>query len=87
MGLNQAIRGRRPPVRGILLDVYDTLFPIGGLCELFTRRGIDPALASCWHARTMRDGLALTAAGDFQRFGDIAKSNFLALDPQAAWAG
>ena len=67
---------------GILLDVNETLFSIAGLRELFIALGARPGPgATLVHARAMRDGLALTAAGDFQRFADIAKSSFIALDP------
>lgn len=75
-------RGKRQPVQGILLDVNETLFSLAGLHEPFQHCGIDPSLASLWFTCILRDGFALTAAGDFQRFADIAKSSFIALDPQ-----
>lgn len=75
-------RGKRQPVEGILLDVNETLFSLAGLYEPFQRCGLAPALVSLWFTRVLRDGFALTAAGDFQRFADIAKHCFIALDPQ-----
>lgn len=75
-------RGQRQPVRGILLDVNETLFSLASLQDAFLRCGIDGALVPLWFARVLRDGFALAAAGDFQRFADIARRNFIALDPQ-----
>jgi 2-haloacid dehalogenase len=75
-------RGKRQPVQGILLDVNETLFSLASLRGVFQHCGLDPALVSLWFTQTLRDGFALTAAGDFQRFADIAKSSFIAFDPQ-----
>ena len=75
-------RGKRQPVQGILLDVNETLFSLASLRQAFQHCGLDPALAALWFTRILRDGFALAAAGDFQRFGDIAKSSFIALAPQ-----
>jgi 2-haloacid dehalogenase len=75
-------RGRRQSVQGILLDVNETLFSLASLRITFQYCGLDPSLVSLWFTRILRDGFALAAAGDFQRFADIAKSSFIALEPQ-----
>lgn len=75
-------RGKRQPVQGILLDVNETLFSLASLRETFQHCGLEPSLVSLWFTRILSDGFALTAAGDFQRFADVAKSSFIALDPQ-----
>ncbi|MFN8465515.1 MAG: haloacid dehalogenase type II [Caldilineaceae bacterium] len=82
MALNMAVRDQRPPVRGILLDVNETLFSLSGLRNAFESCGLDPALVALWFARVLRDGFALAAAGDFKRFSDVAGSSLIALDPQ-----
>jgi 2-haloacid dehalogenase len=79
--INTSKRGQRHPVRGVLLDVNETLFSLAGLEDAFHACGIDPALVPLWFAHILRDGFALATAGDFQRFADIAKSNLIALDP------
>ena len=73
---------RRPPVKGVLLDVNETLFSLGNLGPAFTACGLDPALAPFWFARVLRDGFALAAAGDYCRFADIALETLVQLPPQ-----
>jgi len=82
LALNIAVREQRPPVRGVLLDVNETLFSLSGLGDAFQSCGLDPALVALWFARVLRDGFALAAAGDFKRFADVAGSSLVALDPE-----
>lgn len=75
-------RAQRPPVRGILLDVNETLFSLAALRAPFARCGLDPELVPLWFASILRDGFALAAAGDFRRLAEIASSCLIDLDPQ-----
>jgi 2-haloacid dehalogenase len=46
--------------------------PLEPLRERFTRHGLAPHLLELWFTRTLRDGFALAAAGDYAPFGDVA---------------
>lgn len=73
---------QRPVIKGVLLDVNETLFSLRKLEPAFADCGLDPALVSLWFMRVLRDGFALAAAGDFRRFSDIALDALLHLQPQ-----
>ena len=56
----------------VAFDVIETLMPLEPLRERFTRHGFPPRLLELWFTRTLRDGFALAAAGDYAPFGDVA---------------
>jgi 2-haloacid dehalogenase len=64
-----------------LLDVFETLFSAANLATAFAACGLDPAFVSCWVARIMQNGIALTAAHDYRRFADVARDALVALAP------
>jgi 2-haloacid dehalogenase len=68
-------------VRGVLLDVNETLLDLSGLQPAFDGLGMPDSL-SLWFARTLRNGFALAAAGDYRTFADVATSTLVSLDPQ-----
>ena len=61
--------------RAVAFDVMGTLFPLGPLRELIVGLGLPPQALELWFARTLRDGFALSAAGDFQPFPLLAWAN------------
>jgi len=63
---------RRPAV--VAFDVIETLMSIEPLRERLTAIGQPPHLLEAWYTRTLRDGMALSAAGDFAPFADVAES-------------
>jgi 2-haloacid dehalogenase len=48
-----------------------------------TAIGQPPHLLEAWYARTVRDGMALSATGDFAAFPEVARSSLRALTGQA----
>lgn len=64
------------------MGVNETLFSLANLGPAFAAGGLDPALAPQWFAQVLRDGFALTAAGDYCRFADIAEESLLRLCPR-----
>ncbi len=56
----------------VAFDVNETLFPLEPLDARFSAAGLDPSLRPLWFARTLRDGFALSAAGDFRPFPEVA---------------
>ena len=62
-----------------LLDVNETLSDLGELRERFDGVGADPWLLDTWFASTLRDGIALTASGDYADFVDVAWAALRAL--------
>jgi 2-haloacid dehalogenase len=68
-------------VRGVLLDVNETLLDLRGLQPAFDSLGLPNALP-LWFARTLRDGFALAASGDCRPFADVARAALVSLDPQ-----
>lgn len=58
--------------RIILFDVNETLSDLRPLADRFTDVGAPAHLASLWFSGVLRDGFALTAAGDPAAFGEIA---------------
>jgi 2-haloacid dehalogenase len=64
----------RPPSRPIelvLLDVNETLFPLGPVAERMAEVGLDGQL-ELWFTRILRDGFAAAAAGRFAGFRQLA---------------
>ena len=68
-------------MRGVLLDVNETLLDLSGLQPAFDSLGIPDALP-LWFARTLRNGFALAAANDCRPFADVARATLVSLDPK-----
>ena len=60
-------------------DVIDTLMSLEPLRARLTGVGQPPALLEAWYTRTLRDGMALSAAGDYAGFTDVAEAALRAL--------
>lgn len=70
---------KRLPVRGVLLDVFETLFSTARLHAAFAASGLDVAQAPLWLSLVFSSGIACTAAHDYRRFDDIALKVLLML--------
>lgn len=55
----------------IVFDVNETLSDMSPMAECFAETGAPPALAKLWFATLLRDGFALSAAGDNRAFAEI----------------
>jgi 2-haloacid dehalogenase len=62
----------RPAV--VAFDVIETLMSIEPLRERLIAAGQPPHLLEAWYTRTLRDGMALSATGDYVAFTDVAES-------------
>jgi 2-haloacid dehalogenase len=62
---------RRPAV--VAFDVIDTLMTLEPLRARLTDIGQPPGLLEAWYTRTLRDGMALSATGDYVSFADVAE--------------
>lgn len=60
----------KPPV--IVFDVNETLSDMSPVAERFTDLGVPGSMAALWFATLLRDGFALTAAGDQASFSRLA---------------
>jgi 2-haloacid dehalogenase len=85
-------RGGMPSrLAAVAFDVIETMMPLEPLRERFTARGMPPHLLELWFTRTLRDGIALAAAGDYAPFGEVAEqalrvvSGFRATDADIAY--
>ena len=67
-------------MRGVLLDVNETLLDLSGLQPAFADLGL-PDAVPLWFARTLRNGFALAASGDCRTFADVARDTLVSLDP------
>src|SRR4051812_21493184 len=76
-----AVRKPRPQV--IVFDVNETLTDMEPLRARLDAAGADPGLLELWFASTLRDGIALTAAGGFASFADGATAALARLAPGA----
>lgn len=63
---------RRPAV--VAFDVIDTLMSLEPLRERLTAIGQPAHLLEAWYTRTLRDGMALSATGDYVPFADVAEA-------------
>jgi 2-haloacid dehalogenase len=63
---------QRPLV--IAFDVIGTLFPLVPMQARLVQAGQQPAVLELWFARILRDAFALTAAGDYRTFAEVAAS-------------
>ena len=55
----------------IVFDVNETLSDMSPLADIFAETGAPASLAKLWFATLLRDGFALTAAGDNSAFAEI----------------
>jgi 2-haloacid dehalogenase len=69
------------PPEVIAFDVVGTLFSLASLQPLLTAAGGDAATLDTWVSRLHADGLALTAARDYQPFRDVAKASLRTVLP------
>jgi 2-haloacid dehalogenase len=60
--------------RVVVFDVVETLASLEPVQVRLDRLGQPPGLLHRWFTRLLRDGMALTAAGDFRPFTDVAAS-------------
>ena len=63
---------RRPAV--VAFDVIETLMSLEPLRARLTEIGQPPHLLEAWYTRTLRDGMALSATGDYTAFADVAEA-------------
>ena len=62
----------RPAV--VAFDVIETLMSLEPLRGRLTEIGQPPHVLEAWYTRTLRDGMALSATGDFAPFADVAEA-------------
>ncbi|TDC93400.1 haloacid dehalogenase type II [Saccharopolyspora aridisoli] len=58
--------------RTVAFDVVETLMSLQPLRPRFADAGLAPELLERWFDRLLRDGMALTLAGDYEPFPDVA---------------
>lgn len=63
---------RRPSV--VAFDVIETLMSLEPLRARLTDIGQPPGLLEAWYTRTLRDGMALSATGDYVPFSEVAEA-------------
>ena len=56
----------------VVFDVIETLIPLEPLRERFAAAGLPPHLLDLWFTRTLRDGMALAATGEYAPFAEVA---------------
>jgi 2-haloacid dehalogenase len=61
---------RRPAV--VAFDVLETLASLEPLRARLTETGQPAGLLEAWYTRTLRDGMALSATGDYAEFTEVA---------------
>jgi 2-haloacid dehalogenase len=69
---------QRPLV--IAFDVMETLFPLDPLETRFSAAGLAPGTVRHWFDRVLRDGFALSAAGAYRPFAEVAVGALLDVD-------
>jgi 2-haloacid dehalogenase len=62
----------RPSI--VLFDVVETLMSLEPLRSRFAAAGLSPQLLERWFDRLLRDGMALTLAGDYAPFPRVAEA-------------
>jgi 2-haloacid dehalogenase len=78
----------RPAV--VAFDVIETLMSLEPLRGKLSEIGQPPHLLEAWYTRTVRDGMALSATGDYAAFTDVAEAalrglvNYSVSDEQVA---
>jgi len=63
---------RRPAV--VAFDVIETLMSLEPLRARLADIGQPPGLLEAWYTRTLRDGMALSATGDYVPFSEVAEA-------------
>lgn len=69
----------RPRPEVLVLDVNETLSDLEPMRERFHQVGLPRYTLDAWFAATLRDGFALTAAGAYPSFRDVASDALRAL--------
>lgn len=67
-------------VKGIVLDVNETLFSLDALQPVFDRLGLGDQ-RDLWFARTLRSGFAVTCLGGYRPFPEAARAALVSLAP------
>lgn len=67
--------------RAIVLDVNETLFSLDALDPLFGQWGL-ARQRDLWFARVLRTGFALTCAGEYRSFPEVARGTLRGMDPE-----
>jgi len=67
----------------VAFDVNETLFSLASLGSAFESVGLDAGSVPLWFARLLRDGFALTAAGEHHAFAEVAADALLSLAPES----
>jgi 2-haloacid dehalogenase len=67
----------RPAV--VAFDVIETLMSLEPLRARLAEAGLPALMLEAWYSRTLRDGMALSAAGDYTPFTDVAEAALRAL--------
>lgn len=72
-----------PPV--VAFDVVETLVSLDGLRPRLEEAGAGEGALELWFARLLRDGFAITAAGGYRPFSEVAAASLTGLlaDPRA----
>lgn len=65
----------------VVLDVNETLFSLDALDPVFADVGLTNQ-RDVWFSRTLRNGFALTCAGMYRSFPQVAREAFLSLAPE-----
>jgi 2-haloacid dehalogenase len=65
----------------VVFDVNETLSDLSPLGGRFEELGAPVSLGPLWFASVLREGFALTSAGDFKRFAEIGREVLLDLLP------
>lgn len=86
MTATSATHGGQEPARAVaptvvVFDVNETLSDMGPMVSRFQDVGAPATLAATWFAALLRDGFALTAAGDMAPFATIGAEMLRALLP------
>ncbi|MEW9554152.1 haloacid dehalogenase type II [Nonomuraea sp. NPDC050783] len=61
------------PIQAVIFDVNETLTDMEPLRACFEEAGLPGALMDTWFASVLRDGFALTAAGGYAGFAQVAR--------------
>ncbi|WP_306187335.1 haloacid dehalogenase type II [Streptomyces sp. MK5] len=69
----------------LVFDVNETLSDFAALRQRFNDVGAEDDLVPLWFAAVLRDGFAITAAGGYADFADIARDNLRQLLSGAPW--
>ena len=70
---------QRPTPAVAVFDVNETLSDLNGLAPYLEAAGAGPGLLPLWFAATLRDGFAITAAGGYADFAEIAVPTLAAM--------